>query len=346
MAKNNISITLCIPTYNRANYLPETLESIFNQTYSNFELLVINDGSTDGTDGLMKKYKDKRLKYLKNHKNLGYIKTMNKGTQMARGDWIMHVSDDDKLRPTMLEEMVKALEMNVKEDIGFVVPQSANINETGKLISEPPRQLSNKNYILLNPKEFIFNFTLYGRKIRDKYQFNTSFPSTLFNKKILMDLGMSSEEVPVSHDILIESKICLKHKVLVLDKALFEYRVHENWGSSLNRKGTFLNEYQVFMKHLLAFVKVKDIKFNFDFQRYLDQSFINYLFSYNGGLLRLSAKYNGGYNERIKKIAEYTKFCITKDRSLFLSLNFYAVLLASLLPQIGLIKIGQLLRKA
>lgn len=343
MEKNNLFLSICIPTYNRSHFLSETIRSVLKQTHKNFELIILNDGSTDGTEDVVKSFTDKRIKYVKNEKNIGYIKTMNKGTKLAKADWIMHVSDDDRMRPTMLEEMVNALSLYEYKTIGFVVPQSANINENGKLISEPARQLEKNDHILLEPKEFIYNFTLYGKKIRGKYKFNTSFPSTLFNKKILIELGMSSEEVPVSHDILIESKICLLYPVIVIDKPLFEYRVHQNWGSSLNRSGGFLREYIRFLSILFQFVKEKKIQFNYNFENYCIQSLLTYLFSFNGGLVRLAARFNGGYIKRLHILSTYITFGLKKDKTLLISPQFYGSIGISFLPQRILLLLGRIL---
>ncbi len=342
MEKNNLFLSICIPTYNRSHFLSETIRSVLDQTYKNFELIIINDGSTDRTEDVIRSFTDKRIKSVKNEKNLGYIKTMNKGTKLAKADWIMHVSDDDRMRPTMLEEMVNALSVYSDRTIGFVVPQSANINEDGKLISEPARQLEGKEYILLEPKEFIYNFTLYGKKIRGKYKFNTSFPSTLFNKKILIELGMSSEEVPVSHDIFIESKICLLYPVIVIDKPLFEYRVHQNLGSSLNRSGKFLKEYLQFLQLLFSFIKTKKIFFSYDFERYCFDALLDYLFALNGGLVRLAARYKGSYLNRILLLFEYIIFAINKKKEVLLSLEFYGSITLALFPQRMLIFLGRL----
>ncbi|MBI5045165.1 MAG: glycosyltransferase [Candidatus Levybacteria bacterium] len=345
MVKNNFSLSICIPTFNRASYLSETIQSILSQTYTNFELVIINDGCTDNTDSIVESYRDKRVRYFKNKKNLGYIKTMNKATMLSKAEWVMHVSDDDRMMPTMLEEMIEVLSEYSNQEIGFVVPQSVNINEKGELINEPEKQLVNKKNILLKPKEFIFNFTLYGRKIHDKYVFNTSFPSTLFNKRILIELGMSSIDVPVSHDILIESKICLLYPILVVDKPLFEYRIHENWGSSLNRNGEYLTEYNHYLRELFLFIDKNKIDFDYNFRKYAYQSFVNYLFAFNGGLIRLAGRYKESYMKRLEKIYEYVVFGITHDRTLLLSLMFYVVVIASFLPQLAIMKIGQFFRK-
>ena len=68
MAKNNPLLSICIPTFNRAAYLSETIQSILSQTYTHFELIIINDGCTDNTEDVVKGYKDKRIQYLKNKK--------------------------------------------------------------------------------------------------------------------------------------------------------------------------------------------------------------------------------------------------------------------------------------
>lgn len=343
MAKNNPLISICIPTYNRSNYLPQTIRSVLDQTYKNFELIIINDGSADETEDVVKSFSDKRIRYIKNEKNIGYIKTMNKGTKLASGDWIMHLSDDDLMLPTMLEEMIGELEKTHREDVGFVAPQTININQHGKTLSVPPLQLEGQKSLLLDPKEFIYNFTLYDKKIRDRYVFNTSFPSTLFNRKILRELGMSSEEVPVSHDILIESKICLLYPVIVIDKPLFKYRVHQNWGSSLNRTGGFLKEYRTFLKLLFKFVDEKQIQFSYDFKKYCIDSLIHYLFSLNGGLIRLAARFDGNYIIRFKVLREYIVFGVSQRKSLLVNPQFYVSMIASLLPQNILLNVGKMM---
>jgi glycosyltransferase involved in cell wall biosynthesis len=338
------TISICIPTYNRAHYLKETINSVLAQTYIKFELIICNDGSSDETEKVIKLYTDKRIRYIKNSVNLGYIKTMNKCTKFSKNEWIMHLSDDDILLPEAIETMVKILNESKVQDIGFIVPQTITINSQGRVIAVPLKQLKG-HYLFLKPKEFIPNFTLYGKKIRGKYIFNTSFPSTLFNKKILIENGMSSEKVPVSHDIFIESKICLKHSIIVIDDPLIKYRVHENWGSGLNQRGEFLKEYLQYLSLLFAFIKKEHIIFDYNFEQYCYEALINYLFSINGGIIRLAARYNGSYKERIKKINEYISFGIRYNSRLLWQPKFYMVSALAYLPQSILLSSGKLLKK-
>lgn len=336
-------ITICIPTYNRANYIGNAITSILEQTYKNFELLICNDSSTDNTEEIIRTFKDKRITYIKNKKNSGYIYSMNKCTKLAKGEWVMHLSDDDELFPETLELQVKALQENSDKTIGFVVPLTMTVNPEGKAVSVPKKQLpNNKWYIVFNPKEFIPNYTLYGKKIRDKYVFGTSFPSTLFNKKVLLELGMSSVEVPVAHDLLIGAKICLKYPVIVIDKPLIKYMVHENWGSSLNARGEFLREEVRFFELLIDFVKKEKISFDYNFEKYCYQSLVDYLFKVNGGLIRLAARYNGSFKDKMSVRKDYIKFGIEHDKTLLTRPTFYAVVLASFIPKGIILKFGKM----
>ena len=345
MGKNKLLITICIPTYNRSHYMLQTVQSVLDQTYTHFELLICDDGSTDDTQTLISSLKDKRIKKLKNTKNFGYIATMNKCTKIARGEWLMHLSDDDIMLPTLLEEQVKMIKKYADKQIAYIVPQSSNINSQNEIISITKKQLQNKNEILLEPTEAIENFTLYGKKIKDLYRFNTSFPSTLFNKKIFIKEGMSSEDVPVAHDLLIMAKLCLKYPVVFIDKPLFLYRSHENLGSSLNAKGTFLKEHLTYLELLLAFVKKEHIHFPYAFKDYCYNSLITYLFSLNGGLVRLGARYKGRWLKKTEIILQYMRFGLSYKKSLLIKPMFYISIALSFFPQQLLLVAGKMTKK-
>ena len=78
-------VSIVLPVYNGEKYLAESLGSVFAQTYQNWELVIINDGSTDGTENLILKYQDKRIKYLPNDGNKGIIFSLNRGLRESTG---------------------------------------------------------------------------------------------------------------------------------------------------------------------------------------------------------------------------------------------------------------------
>ena len=84
----NPSVTVLMPVYNGERYLKEAVKSILSQSYSDFDFLIINDGSTDGSLETIKSYSDRRIRLINNAKNIGQANSQNKGIKLARGDYI------------------------------------------------------------------------------------------------------------------------------------------------------------------------------------------------------------------------------------------------------------------
>lgn len=116
-------VSVLMLTYERANVLSEAVDSILNQTYKDFELVIVNDGSTDNTDEVVENYakKDKRIRYYKNRENKGIPFSRNRALSLSRGEYVMFMDDDDFSYPTRLEKQVMYLEK--RKDIDVVVGQ-------------------------------------------------------------------------------------------------------------------------------------------------------------------------------------------------------------------------------
>ena len=113
MQNSNPLITVIIPTYNREAFLKEiSIPSVLRQTYPNFELLIVDDHSQDGTERLIKTWskKDKRIKYLKNFRKKGVSGARNSGILTAKGEYISFLDSDDEWVPEHLERLLKVLE--------------------------------------------------------------------------------------------------------------------------------------------------------------------------------------------------------------------------------------------
>ncbi len=109
-------VSIVIPTYNHAREIGRCLESIFKQTFQNFEIVVVNDGSTDNTLGVLEKYKD-RIKII-NQENKGASVARNRGAKEVRGEHLLFCDADLILKPKMLEKMVKVLDDN--QEVSYV----------------------------------------------------------------------------------------------------------------------------------------------------------------------------------------------------------------------------------
>ena len=104
-------ISIVLPIYNGEKYMKQSIDSVINQTYANWELLIVDDGSTDNTAAIAREYaeKDNRIKYYKNPQNMRLPKTLNRGFSLATGDYLTWTSDDNYYYPTALEKMYTTL---------------------------------------------------------------------------------------------------------------------------------------------------------------------------------------------------------------------------------------------
>lgn len=123
-------VTIITPTYNRADYLPETIESVLTQNYINLEYIVLDDGSKDETKLVFEKYAGKII--CDSHPNMGEVATVNKGFKLAHGDIIGVVNSDDPLLPNAVQSMVEFMQSH--PTVGVVYPDWDYIDAAGKKI--------------------------------------------------------------------------------------------------------------------------------------------------------------------------------------------------------------------
>lgn len=105
-------VSVLMPVYNAAPYLREAIDSILSQTFADFEFLIINDGSTDTSEGIIKSYQDSRIRYLKNAQNLGLVNTLNLGLEAAQGEYIARMDADDISLPTRFARQVAYMDQH------------------------------------------------------------------------------------------------------------------------------------------------------------------------------------------------------------------------------------------
>ena len=116
----NPSVSVCIPTYLGDKTLGAAIESVLAQTYTDFELIVIDDGSPDDTRAVVERFSDHRIVYLRNEKNLGPQGNWNRCLDVASGDYFKLLPHDDLLHPCCLERQVKVLDADTEKRIALV----------------------------------------------------------------------------------------------------------------------------------------------------------------------------------------------------------------------------------
>jgi len=143
-------VSIYIPVYNTEKYIGETIESVLNQTYSEFELIVVDDCSQDGTVEIIKNYveRDNRIRFYQNECNLGMMPNWNHALSLCNGQYIGKLDADDLWSETFVEKCVAILDQD--REVGLVCSGYKNINEKGKDILEedylPPAAFADKKF--------------------------------------------------------------------------------------------------------------------------------------------------------------------------------------------------------
>lgn len=109
---NKPYLSVVMPTHNRAHFLNETIDSVLNQTFSDFEYIIIDDASTDNTESFLRELKDPRIRIYRNSKNTNCTFCNHNGQNLAKGKYIAHLDDDDVLYPDKFEKQLNFLEKN------------------------------------------------------------------------------------------------------------------------------------------------------------------------------------------------------------------------------------------
>jgi len=123
-------ITVLMAVYNGKKYLREAIDSILGQTFTDFEFLIVDDGSTDSSQEIICSYVDPRIRLVENHENLGLTRSLNKGLSLARGEYIARQDADDISLSTRFEKQIEFLDAH--PDIALLGTQAHNIDESGK----------------------------------------------------------------------------------------------------------------------------------------------------------------------------------------------------------------------
>ncbi|MBN2663605.1 MAG: glycosyltransferase family 2 protein [Bacteroidales bacterium] len=214
---NKPEISIVMPVYNRQQYVKGAIESILNQTFTNFEFIIVNDGSTDSTLEILQSYKDDRIVILDNDKNRGIVYSRNRGLKAARGNFVGMFDSDDIALPNKFEIQHKFLIEN--PEFGMVGAWVKWIDQNGKL-------LKNK-WKLPKSSKYISAIMLFR---------NYFVQSTILIKKE----AIPEEGYSTGFDIVEDSKmwfdVSQKYKVANIQQYLVNYRVHSGNISDMGEK--------------------------------------------------------------------------------------------------------------
>ncbi|MBD2125550.1 glycosyltransferase [Microcoleus sp. ZQ-A2] len=213
-------VSVCIPTYNRADYLVYSINSVLNQTYTNFELIICDDGSTDNTSEVVSQFNDSRIRYIQHPNNIGRSRNMRSGFNVSCGTYFIKFDDDDALTSEFLEKTIAILE--AEPNIDFVCTNHWIINQKNERVESATAENAAK-WKKDQLKEGIIPDLL-----RQTFQYQSlQVGSTLFRRTCLEEVNYMRTEADACEDFDLLVRLALAGKQgYFLPEFLMEYRLH------------------------------------------------------------------------------------------------------------------------
>ncbi len=265
-----------MPVYNAQKYLKEAIESILVQSFTDFEFLIINDGSTDESVDIIESYDDDRIRLIHNYGNIGISKTLNRGIDLADTDFIARMDADDISLPDRLEKQYSFMVEN--PDIKLLSTRIERISENGKTMS---RSSSDFKFLYF---QLIFHC------------FGIYHPSVMYRKHAVADVGMYPETY--SEDFRLWSKLIRKYKFYHMSEVLVRYRLSDQSISHITLKDAYRSDEMNYAKDNLQYFMGDDYKipdtwmnaYRNDIQPILEVSDINEMINCIGELDKIAQK--------------------------------------------------------
>lgn len=202
----NELVSVVIPTHNRADLLPRAIDSVLNQTYSNFEIIVVSDGSTDNTEEVVKSYSDKdsRIRFIGYSPARGGNIARNTGIEAAKGEYVAFLDDDDEWMPAKLEKQINVMESDNRIGLVYTGVNIIYVNEGLRysFIGESKGDLS---------KEILL----------DNHIGTTS--TVMVRKMILEETGAFDEKLKALQDFELWIRVCQKCLIGLVPEELINY---------------------------------------------------------------------------------------------------------------------------
>jgi glycosyltransferase involved in cell wall biosynthesis len=230
----NPTVSVILPTKNRAHYVSLAIQSVLNQTFKDFELLIIDGNSTDDTQKVVEKFSDPRIHFFKQEKDAGVSAARNFCVSRANGTFVAFLDDDDLWLSKKLERQIQAFS-NEPDEVGAVYfPSGYYIRTDGKVAEFNDVPLSGRIYPKILEQNFIGNCS-----------------SVMVRKKSFLDIGGFDGNLRASEDWDMWIRLAKKYSFDYVNGLQFLYRIHENRLSSRSNSYKRLEAVRVMYKKFL-----------------------------------------------------------------------------------------------
>lgn len=230
LEKNPVVSIICL-CYNHENYVLEALQTVKNQTYSNIEIIIIDDCSTDNSVGKIKNWliENPEVTFIQNKTNLGNTKTFNLAAKHAKGKYLVDFATDDVLLPNFVEKLVHKFENTTHRNLGLIYSNVANIDEKGNFINNYFETNQENKVIENRPTGNIFE------KVIDSGKTICSV-SAMFTREVFEKLNGFDENLAYE-DLDFWIRLSREYEIDFVDEILVEKRVVKNsLGSQFHNK--------------------------------------------------------------------------------------------------------------
>lgn len=242
--KNGTLLSVCMPVYNGSTYIAPSIESVLAQTYKDFRLIICDNGSTDDTHRIVKKYNDPRIQFVQNEKNLGLVGNHQRCLELAETKYVNIWHDDDIMRPDNLERKIDVLENN--PNIGLVFSNVELIDEEGKELHYRWNEDCQTDYI--ENGRILFKKYLETMTVGALF-----FIGTVVSRKecMLQAGGFKPDYSPLTCDSALWLRMLLQHDAACVGEPLVKYRQHKKNTTSQYYGKRFLAEHFKVFENIL-----------------------------------------------------------------------------------------------
>ncbi len=251
MSTSEKLISVVIPSYNHEKYISEAIKSVLGQDYSNFELIIIDDGSQDNSDKIITSFKDSRIKYIK-QENSGAHASINRGLEISSGDYLSILNSDDVYTRNRFKEMSKILDTN--KSIDFICSYIEIINQNGKKLGIKEGFKNLDPWPMQNPEK-TFKKTNDFKKNLLMSNFIATTSNMFFRRNIYDTIG-GMRNLRFAHDWDFALRVAEKFECYLLEKPVLKYRIHNNNTISSNKKWMLFEIVWVFVANINKFKNI------------------------------------------------------------------------------------------
>ncbi len=233
-------VAVLMSVFNGQEYLTQTVESVLNQTFENFEFVIVENGSEDSSLSILNSFEDSRIRILPKKENIGLSKALNEGLSHASSDLIARIDADDLMKPQRLDRQVEYMRRN---------PSVALLGSSIERIFSDGTFRDTVKFPTAHDK--ILAFFAKGSPF--------AHPAVIFRKSIVEGLGGYSENLQYAQDFKLWLEIAKRHQTANLDEALTVYRTHAKQNSSkVAKESAMVFEEILGDSHLRDYIDVKE----------------------------------------------------------------------------------------